>query len=357
MTTVWELRLYDPAGARVATFDTWPELQVDVGVNQPAVYALRLDGNDPRVALFEPDGILEGWWSDADLGILWQREFTAFTIDKRRWTDAEGARHFLSSGIGLDDILARTIIDVAAGSAASRKNDPGETVLKEWVNEHAGPGAGARARTGLSIEADAASGATWAGQRSNRNLLAVCQQVAESAGLQFGIVRTTTGAYTFEFRVWSPTDRRATAVFSEDYGNMGEPSLTEHNSDVINWIKAGGEDAGAVRKVAYASDVASIALSSQNRRELFVNAGDQQEGDELDGRAAQELDRNRAYVTFDFKALQTPGLLYGLHYFLGDYVTAIYDDTRYSRRIDRARWKVTTAGARLDVATVEAVAP
>ena len=66
MSIIWELRLYDNDGGRVATFNTWPELHVEVGVNRPAVFALRMDGNDARVALFENDGILEGWWTDAD---------------------------------------------------------------------------------------------------------------------------------------------------------------------------------------------------------------------------------------------------------------------------------------------------
>jgi len=347
----WELRLHDNDGARVATFDVWPELRAEVGVNRPAVYTLRLDGNDPRVALFEQDGILEGWWTDAEQGIAWRREFCAWCINPRRWTDANGGKHYQSSGLGLEDILARTIIDAAAGSAASRKTGVGETVLKEWVNEHAGPGAGARARLGLGIEADAAAGGNWSGQRSNRNLLTVCQQVAEATGLQFGVERTA--AYTLEFRVWTPTDRRATVVFAEDRGNMGEPVVTETQSLVANWIKAGGDGAGALRAVSYDSDAASIALSPQNRRERFVNASDQATGNELDDRAAQELANNRAQVGLGFTVLQTPGCLYGKHYFLGDYVTAIYDGASYDRRIDSVQWAVTPTGAVARVRTVE----
>jgi len=349
---VWELRLYDNDGARVATFDIWPELRVDVGVNRPAVYSLRLDGNDPRVALFELDGILEGWWTDADAGIAWRREFCCWCIDRRRWTDRNGARHFQSSGLGLEDILARTIIDEAAGSAASRKTGVGETVLKAWVDQEAGPGAGARARTGLSIEANAAAGTNWAGQRSNRNLLTVCQQVAEATGLQFGIERT--GAYTFEFQVWTPTDRRTTVRFAEVYGNMGEPEVVETQSAVANWIKAGGDGTGASRDVSYDSDAVSIALSDQNRRERFVNATDQGTGDELDDRAAQELAANRAQVRFDFKPLQTPETRYGVHYDLGDYVTAIYDGVSYARRVDGVRWTVNANGAEAQITTIEA---
>ncbi len=347
---VWELRLYANDGKHVAVFDIWPELRVTVGVNRPAVYSLRLSGDDPRTALFEQDGILEGWWTDAEAGIGWRREFCAFCIDRRRWTDANGVRYFESSGLGLEDLLNRTIIDVVADSAASRKNGHGETVLKAWVNKHAGPGAGTRARSGLTIEADAGRGSSWAGQRSNRNLFTVCQQVAEATGVQFGIERT--GEYAFEFRVWTPMDRRATVRFSEEFGNLREPELSETQSQVVNWVKAGGEGAGGDRAVAYAVDAASVALSPQNRRERFVNATDQGTGDELDGRAAQELVANRAQVSFEFKTLQTPGTRYGLHYGLGDYVTAIYDGTAYGRRVDSVSWTVNADGAEVQIGTI-----
>jgi hypothetical protein len=352
VSIVWELRLHDNDGARVATFDIWPELRVEVGVNRPAVFSLRLDGDDARVALFEQDAILEGWWTDAEQGIAWRREFCAWCVDRRRWTDTRGARHFESSGRGLEDLLARTIIDQAAGSVASRKSGAGETVLKAWVDQEAGPGAGARARPGLSIEADTGAGGTWAGQRSNRALLGVCQQVAEATGVQFRIARA--GAYTFEFQVSEPDDRRATVVFAEDRGNMGEPAVTEAQSLVANWIKAGGAGAGAGRSVVYDDDAASVALSAQNRRERFVNAADQDAADELEDRAAQELANNRAQTGFTFRALQTPGCLYGKHYFLGDYVRAIYDGVSYDRRVDGVRWAVTPQGVEQTVLTAEA---
>jgi hypothetical protein len=352
MSIVWELRLYDSNGARVATFDQWPELVVELGVNRPAVYALRFDGSDPRVGLFEQDALLEGWWTNAERGIEWRREFVAWCIDTRKWTDGGGVKRFVSSGLGLEDLLARTIIDTYSGSPESRKSGAGETVLKSFVNEQAGPGAIARARTGLTIEADSARGAAWSGQRSNRSLLSVCQQIAELTGLQFGIVRT--GAYDFEFRVWEPVDRRATVIFAEDRGNMGEPEVIEHQSEVANWVKVGGDDAGDAREFEYVEDAASVALSPQNRRERFVNAVDQEPGAELETRGLQEIDKNRALVEFNFKVLQSPGCLYGLHYELGDYVTAIYDGVAYDRRIDAARWRVSADGAELEIATVAA---
>jgi len=350
MVPVWELRLFDQSGYRVATFDEWPEFEVEIPVNGCAAYALRLDGNDDRVALFEPDGLLEGWWCDPENGIDWHREFCAWCEDTERWTDKDGVRQFKSSGRGLEALLAWNIIDTYEGSAASRKDGPGETVLKAYVDEQAGPGAGARARKGLTVEADTAIGANWAGQRSNRYVLEVCQEIAEVTGLQFGIERTD--RYTFEFRVWQPTDRQATVIFAETRGNMLEPKLIEKRSEMANWLKPGGDGEGVARETDIVQDAESIATSPQGRRERFVNAVGQ-EGDELASRGEQELAANRKHKALSFVVAQAPGCLYAKHYWLGDYVTALYDGVSYPNRIDSVKWRITRDGAVVDVRAVE----
>ena len=232
MAIVWQLRLKNAAGALVAVFGEWPDLRVERAVNAPDAYALRLSDDNPKAALFALDGQLEGWYKDDDAGIVWHREFEAFCVDKERWTDKDGSRWFLSSGPGYLDLLGRTLIDTYAGHADSIGSDVGETVIKDFVDKQCGPGAGARARTGLTIEADAAAGANWDGQRSNKNVLEACQEIARMTGVQIKVVGT--GAATFEFQVDVATDRTATIIFSEAFGNMAEPRLQLRHSQVRN---------------------------------------------------------------------------------------------------------------------------
>lgn len=353
MSAEWVLRLYDNDGNRTATFDQWPELQVTTYVNAPAVFALRLDGNDPRVALFEDDAILEGWWCDTDHGIDWRREFCGLCVDRTWWTDGDGAKGFQVSGFGLEDVLARTIIDVSAGTPESDQSAFGERCIKNWVDQEVVNPTTRAARPGITIEAmhAPALGANWDGQRSNRNLLVVCQQIAEASQVQFGIERTAD--FSFEFRVWEATDRRTTVRFSEAFGNMAEPKLDIRRSAMANWIKAGGEGAGTLRDFEYADDAVSIALSPWGRREWFVNASDSSTGANLAQKAADALVEMQALTTLAFTVLQMPATLYGLHYFVGDLVTAIYNGVSYDRRIESAAWRVRADGAWVDVTTTE----
>jgi hypothetical protein len=113
----WELRLHDNDGARVATFDIWPELRVEVGVNRPAVYSLRLDGDDPRTALFEQDGILEGWKKpeEAPAGETW----AIWALDHARY-----------AGIAAGDYVTLKLLR-EGGNANDTVND--SVYLKGWL--------------------------------------------------------------------------------------------------------------------------------------------------------------------------------------------------------------------------------
>lgn len=352
MAAVWEIRLYDNAGGLAYIFDQFTELVVNGKVNAPGAFALKLEGNHPAIPLFELDGFLEARWQDAVSGIVWRTELGGFVTDFEKWTDAGGKRQFVASGPGYTDLLGRTIIDTYAGSAESDKDDAGETVIKEFVDEQAGPGAGARARANLTVELDAALGTNWAGQRSNRNLLEVCQQIAEATGLQFGIFRT--GADDFEFRVWEATDRTATVRFSEAFGNMAEPRVVDRASQVLNWVKVGGQGEGIARVFEYRDDAASIALSPWNQRETFLAATDQPDVAQLEMRGDEKLTENRRARQFTFRVVQTPGLMYGRDYFLGDLVTAIYDGVTYTKRVNSVQFKVNEAGSWPDVGLIDA---
>lgn len=348
----WELRLFDATGARVATFVDWPELRVDLGVNRPGSWALRIHGDDPRATLFEEGGLLEGWWCAPEDGIAWRREFCGFVIDSEAYEDAQGASHFVASGFTIEYWLDATIIDAAAGSTSSRKSGASETVIKDYVDEQCGPGAGARARADLLIEADhsPALGDTWSGQRSNRKVLEVVQEIAEASGIQFGIERTDD--YEFEFQVWAPTDRRATVIFATERLNMGQPKLTTRISRSVTRVKAAGQGEGAARAVVYVQDLAAIAASPIGRREAFADARDQDDTASVTARGQQILDANRATQTLDFAVLQAPGCLYGKHYFLGDLATARYRGADYDRRVDAVTWQITAVGTALAVRTV-----
>ena len=93
-------------------------------------------------------------------------------------------------------LIASETIHWPAGTAYTCKDDPAETVLKEYIEENIGPSAGldenglSRVRQWLTVEPDGAGGATWVGCRSDKNLLEVAQELAEYGPGDFKIVST-----------------------------------------------------------------------------------------------------------------------------------------------------------------------
>ena len=333
MAVVWEFRLYKQTGARAATFDQWLTFGVFRKVREPGSWAFEIAGGDDRVALFDIDCIFEGWWIDEEAGIALHREFSGWVLDRQTITNPDtGEEVFRVSGRDLSELLVRTIIDTYAGGPLALKSDASETVMKEYVEEQAGPTAAARARSGLSVAADTALGATWTGQRSNKTLQSVCQEIAEVANLYFTIART--GAYTFEFQVSEPTDRSADVIFSTERGNMLAPRAFDDFSKVSNYVKVGGQGEAADRVYTVVSDAVSIARSPQGRREMFLNAADQASVAAYTARGAARLAENAVAIGVDMVVVQIRSCMYGLHYFLGDLVRVVHTPIDTTLRIE-----------------------
>jgi len=361
MPITWQVVLRDALmGKVVATFDQRLEWTLTREINAAGSFGFHINGDDARVALFDLDSQVEFWVTDPENGIAWRKEAEFFHSDYDYYTDASGARHFVSMGKGYVDLLNRTINQGKAGSAGSAKAGQAETVIKAYVDEQAGPGAGARARSGLTIQIDTMSGNAINIQRSYRNLLEICHDVAAIGGGDFDVVGThasQAGPATFDFRWYlgqRGDDRRLTVIFSEGYGNMAEPRLEVRRSQVRNWAFVAGQGEGAARETVLRQDALSIGLSPWGQREVFVDAREVEAGNTaaLNDKGDTTLAENLATVAFSFKPVQSPGCLWGRDYFLGDLVTARYQNTDYERKIQSATISHGRMGQSIEVQTV-----
>lgn len=360
MPPTWQVVLRDQSGKVVATFDQWLEFAIERVVNDMGSYGLHLDGDDSRVALFNDDSQLEFWWTDPENSIAWRKEFEAFHEDYDRWTDAAGTRHFLSMGRGYNCLLDRTVNNSKASTLGAAKDGAAEAVLKEYVEEQVGPLAGARNRFGFSVAMDAGTGGPVDIQRAYRNLLTICQDIAAIGGGDFQIVGThasQAGPASFELRWYLGqlgTDRRASVIFSEGFGNMQEPRLQVRRSHVRNAALVAAYGEGVARYTIWRTDAASIALTPWGRREVLVDAREVTDGNvaAVADKGDTALAENVQTVSFDFVAVQSPGCLYGRDYFLGDLVTARYMGVDYDRKVQRVSIQSGRNGVSVAVQTV-----
>ncbi len=358
MAPRYSVRIKDVAGALVAEITDWYSLSFTHRVNGVGSYNLQIDGDLNVINQFVLDGQIEIWRSDlvASPVIARYLEYEGFHRTPVRQTTGDGRSLFSSIGANYDHLLTRRIILYPPGSVQVAKAAVGETVIKEYVDENAGPGATTPPRLlsagnmiGLTIQADGAVGLVWTGSRAYRNLFDVIAEVGKESNIDFGIVGTGPATFEFQAKLAPWGDDRTTVglnpatglnaagnapvIFSLSFGNMDTPVYSLNRGQEVNAVLALGQGQEADRLIVERTNVVAIAESTWNRMEASRQgnmetavAGLQSVGDEA-------LEALQAKETFGFQALQIPSTLYGRDYFLGDLVTARYKNIERNKKI------------------------
>lgn len=363
MAARYQVILRNQAGAQVALLTSWYSLDYVVRLNDIGTYTLEIDGALAVVNDFIVDGQVEIRRRDQDTSpeIDWYTDFRGFQRTEVLKTDADGRSRFASIGVDPKHLLARRVILFKDTSTEAAKTGPGETVMKSYVNENAGPGATAPPRLfagvfpGLTIQADGGAGSTWQGNKPYRPLFRTVREIADATAVDFDLVFT--GAVSLEFQAQAEplgVDRTTTGIdpatglnaagnapliFSLDFGNMEEPALTTHRIDEVTAAIILGQGAEDEREVIERTSAAATA-SAFNRIESVRNANQEEDTAALNAVGDAVLQDLQARETFFFGALQIPSTLYGRDYFVGDLVTARYGSIERNLKIVAATIKV-----------------
>lgn len=341
------VRIYSPlTGALQAVFDDWRFLQVERYLNSYDLVTFAIDGNDPRVEFFALDAIIEVWRKIDREDAQWYRECTTLhRTGQKELTEGQLAI-FTSYSRGLIDLLRRRVLGYYANTAYTLKSGPGETVMKEFVDENAGPGANSLDRAadgitlGLTVEASAALGAVWSGARSWQGLLDVVQEIALATQVDFEIIREGSSDRLFLFRTNYPqlgTDRTASIVFSPSIGNMLAPSYTLSRTEEVTRVIVLGQGQEDSRRIITRESAAPIVESPWNTIETTTDARNQSTIAGMQDVGDVQLTKAKAQESFSFNVLQTASFQYGADYFVGDIVSAGFLDVSTTKKIVAAK--------------------
>lgn len=356
MATRYRIDIKDQSGAKVAVLTDCKRLEINRVLNGISEHTLELDGNAAAVELLELDGQVEVWRRDIEASIPWTLEYEGFHRSLLRKTADNGESIFISHGMGYNHLLSRRIVCYPSSSAYTDKSGPGESVMKEYVDENAGPSATSPPRLllsgltqGLSIEADGAAGDNWEGAKAFQKLLDVCQEIANATGVDFGIVGI--GQALFEFRAklspWG-SDRSTAGlnpatglnaagnppvVFSLEYGNMAASEYSLNRTGEVTAVISMGEGLAGNRLVALKTNAGALAESPWNQCESPRGASNEYTTAALESGSKAFLEENQAKESFVFGVMQIPGCLYGRDYFFGDLVTARYKAVERNKEI------------------------
>jgi len=308
----------------------------------PGSWWVQIAGDDERIDLIELNTglnyIFEFWRRDPIGGLGWYRDFSGLhRFDNFRQV-AEGRQIYVARGRGLNDLLGGEPIRYDEGSDEAEKSGPAETCAKEYVDENLGSSApAARQLANFTIQADAATGATWGGDRANEQLFDVLVELADFAPGDFNVVDSSainaTPAFQFrwadnqwgEDRTSGNTDGNAPVIFGVQRRNATNIDYTYSRLDEVNVVYTGGKNFREFRKVRTrtASDVGlddTWDTTNWARRAVFRSCQDNADSD-IDDKADETLYKLRPKTEFRFEVNMSANTRYGRDWDYGDLVT------------------------------------
>lgn len=316
MSVTVELRGSDLA--LLARIDDFTQLNVVLRFNAEGTWVLTLPADGDIAPLVE--------WGD---GIIVKRNNVVLLSGvilrmQRDWS--AGTNHLVLSGVDDTGRLGdRVAVPVPAGPPYSAQEADvqsaiGETILRAYVNNNAGPGAIVTRRIpGLVLGTNGGLGVATVVRARFQNLLLILQQAASMGGdLGFKVVQVGT---TLEFQVYQPVDKTATAIFSSGLGNLRAFSYTRA-AGTATYMYAGGGGEGTARVISEAS---SPLIYTYGRIERFMDRRDIASAPELVTVAQDEVDKAADQRELRLSPVETSALQFGTHYNLGDRVTVVVD--------------------------------
>ncbi len=348
MAARYQIQVRDTSGAVTGFLADWVRLKYTRRVNGVGEFLLVIDQTNPNLAAFILDAQVEVRRQDlaASPVIDQYTDFSGFNRTTEYKTSDADADTFLSVGATYEHLLARRVVAYPVESSGAAKTGAGETVMKAYVDENAGvlaTVANGRQRggafSGFSVQADAAGGGAWTGDRAGRRLLDVLREIGDATDVDFEVI--STGPATWAFRAQARpigADRTVTGldpssglnaagnvpvIFSLQAANMGAPSFSVSRVNEMTVAIVQGQGIHDDRIVAVVTSTA-ILDSPWNDMEANFDANEEDTPAGLAAVGASKLEQLQAREVFAFDVLQQPGTLYGRDYFVGDLVTARY---------------------------------
>jgi hypothetical protein len=311
-------------------------------VNAPGFMIFSLRGDHELLSTLADKWQVEVWRKPD--GQAWARDFVGI-YRQPEWRYGDRST-FSGYCPGIISMLSWRHVMWKAGTASRSRfvAAKAETIMNTLVSYNACAAAtiaNGRIREGaiggLTVEADGTDGNTIDWFCAYDNLLENLQKCAKVAGGDFDVVKTSSSAWQYRYYVGQlGTDRTASVKFSMNLGNMTDVQYRITRLDERTAVVVGGKGEGADR--ATATVTGTNYNVTTNNIENFLNATDVDTTDALTDRGDQYLDEVQAREVFTFTGREAPLSRYGVHYYLGDLVTAAnpINGTDYTAKVMQA---------------------
>ena len=373
MSINYRVDVINTSGSVTAVIDNPLDLQLTIKASGKGTAKLTLSGFDTSlIQEFGPDVLLDVWRVNYQRGGVWRRVGTFIHKTPSLELTGAGRRIFISYAPSLEELLDASVI-AYVNLPNVQKSGQLTTIMREYVNENAT--ANATTANGrmvdhvfpLTLAADPAIGGVWTGDRNQKRLLEVLEELVawgyeQGQRIDFRITKDT--GYNFVFECGNiGTDYTATGISTLTGKNAAGNSpivLSPYLQNVSAFYQSNSRYNEATRVIALGqgqydarqfrvADSPSGLVSPVAMREMFAGANTVDNGNLLQEVAEARLRQLRARKTI---TLTPDPQIFSLFddYDVGDFLTVEdFDNVRTSQRIAAATISVSTGK------TVEAV--
>jgi hypothetical protein len=352
----YKVVLKSQSGVKFDELGEFEFLRYEKKRNDIGLLQLKLKGDYAKRAQLILDTQIEIWRKDDSAGIAWYCDAEYFYKAPEKLSDDDGVKTLSAEGAGLLAMLDGVLVIPATGQEMTSVNAAADSAIYSLADSNVGAGAGARQKSNLSIASvsGTASSVTRDVRRSEY-LLRTMQQLADAArkagtGVEFEVVGAgrdaTLAAGYFKLKFGVPylgTDKRTTLVFSEERGNMRQPRLKIDAAKATRVYVAGAGEA-ASQVIQQVVDTTAESESPWNRKEAWLDAGDQADTAALTSAGNAYLRDSRKKTTFRFQPVETEATHYGRDWNLSDVVMGRFDGADYPEQITSVRVTVQPSG-------------
>lgn len=337
----YTLYLRDSSLQRVAEIDDFADFEAVCRFNATGTWTLALDRRQRNASdLTEP-----GWGV-----VLYRDSMVVVSGPATQFKHSVGNRQQLVVS-GVDDNVwfsRRVVSPVPSASSPPYstqeydvRTNTASTALRQYADVNLGPSAvSARRLAALALGTDPLAGSTVIGRGRWQELLTLEQELATAGGVGFRIRQAGT---VLEFQAYATTDRTGTVKFGMNLGNLAgyDYELTAPTANYI-YVLGGGE--GTARVVRERADWSSIA--TWGRIEKTIDRRDTTDTTELDQTGDEALVEHGQRTNLSITPIDSPQLLFGNDYDLGDRVSVALDSGEIQDLIQQVTIKLDPDGQR-----------
>lgn len=311
----------DAAFLRLGQLDAFTKFELVTGYNVVRGWYVEMDADSEQAAIMQMAKHISA--------VLAESGETLWTGAIRKMKFDSVSNVFTFYGVDSLWLMNRRALPVPSGPPYTSaeydvRTGPAETVIKNYVKYNAGSLAKVdRQIPGLTVEADAAAGATVTGRARFDNLTDFICAIGLATDLG---LRVLDG----EFQVWAPQDLSAKVRFSDITDTLGSYEFEVGNPEA-NYLYGAGSGSGTSQAFYEKGDPTSI--TSYGRIEGYMNIGRTAVTAEIDKALDAELQKQSGTAWFKFTVVETPDRAFWTDFWLGDLVSVEIQGQIYNVRL------------------------